>query len=245
MKRFVSIVLTLLMCLLTAMPALAGNDYGGLSERPILRRGASGAEVTELQKALISKGYMDGPADGFYGPGTEDAVAAFQRRNGFSGLPGYAGVATLFTQAVLYGDRAMSAGSMGAISGSAGGQYSLRSGEVRTLGKLSNSLTFYNEDIHTVEALCFIYWLSDSRGRVVSIDSQDYCTFLLSDLNVAPGAAVGINAVLPATEKELNRACSLRFIVAEIAYTNGSVYVDYNAALAPYESDFFEAAKWS
>ena len=245
MKRFIAALLAILLCLCRLTPALAGNDYDGLIERDILKRGAKGIGVTELQNALIKMGYMDGPSDGFYGPGTEDALAAFQRRNGFSGLPGYAGVATLFTQAVLFGDRSLSADAGAAIVSSAGGQYSLKNRGARTLGQLSSQLTFYNEDLHTVEALCLIYWLTDSRNRVVSINSKDYYTLLLYDINVPPGGVIDINAAPPATEKELARSCSLRFIVAEIAYSNGSVYVDYNAALAPYESDFFEAARWS
>ena len=244
MKRLFAALLVLALSLVP-LSAYAGNDYADLTERTILRRGMRGDEVTRFQNALIRLGYLVGPADGFYGPETEDAVAAFQRRNGFAGQNGYSGVGTLFTQAVLYGDRNIPADVAGAITGTAGGQYSLKRGNVRTLGQLSAALTFTNEDIHSVEALCFVYWLSDAQGRVVNIGGQDYYVYLLRDANIAPGSGISFNAVLPATEKELARSTSLRFIVAEIAYTNGSVYVDYNAALAPYESDYFVAASWS
>ena len=244
MKRLFVALLVLALSL-APLTAFAGNDYANLTEQPILRRGMRGDAVTRFQNALIRLGYMSGPADGFFGPETEDAVAAFQRRNGFAGQSGYAGVGTLFTQAVLYGDRNIPASVAGGIAGSAGGQYSLKKGNVRTLGQFSAGLTFTNEDIHAVEALCFVYWLCDAQGRVVNIGSQDYYVYLLQGTSIAPGEAISFSAILPATEKELARATSLRFIVAEIAYTNGSVYVDYNAALAPYESDYYVAASWS
>ena len=50
---------------------------------------------------------------------------------------------------------------------------------------------------------------------------------------------------IPATDKELQRASSLRFIVAEISYVSGAVYVDYDASLAPYDGDYYLAAQWN
>jgi len=51
------------------------------AQHPTLRRGASGAYVKELQKALKAKGFNPGPIDGQFGPKTEAAVKAFQRAN--------------------------------------------------------------------------------------------------------------------------------------------------------------------
>ena len=44
-----------------------------------LKPGAKGAEVKTLQRALASLGYSPGPVDGQYGPGTQKAVASFQK----------------------------------------------------------------------------------------------------------------------------------------------------------------------
>jgi peptidoglycan hydrolase-like protein with peptidoglycan-binding domain len=50
---------------------------------PSLRRGARGAAVKELQRALMAKGiYVAGGADGIFGPATDAALRLFQRRNG-------------------------------------------------------------------------------------------------------------------------------------------------------------------
>lgn len=49
-----------------------------------LKRGASGASVTELQRALAREGFDPGAVDGKFGPQTERAVRAFQRANGLA-----------------------------------------------------------------------------------------------------------------------------------------------------------------
>lgn len=47
-----------------------------------LVRGMNGADVTELQKILIAKGYMTVAANGNFGPATEAGVKAYQAANG-------------------------------------------------------------------------------------------------------------------------------------------------------------------
>lgn len=59
----------------------------------VLRQGASGGEVKELQRRLKSWGYYSGAVDGIYGKGTVEAVKAFQRKNGLT-ADGVAGIAT-------------------------------------------------------------------------------------------------------------------------------------------------------
>lgn len=49
---------------------------------PILRYGNRGALVDFLQTALLRAGYAPGPADGVFGPRTQNAVIAFQRDRG-------------------------------------------------------------------------------------------------------------------------------------------------------------------
>ncbi len=49
-----------------------------------LKPGATGAQVTLLQRALKSVGFSAGAPDGNYGPATTRAVTAFQRTNGLT-----------------------------------------------------------------------------------------------------------------------------------------------------------------
>jgi putative chitinase len=48
----------------------------------ILRKGATGPEVAELQTELKTRGFSPGAIDGRFGPGTEAAILAFQRSEG-------------------------------------------------------------------------------------------------------------------------------------------------------------------
>lgn len=59
----------------------------------VLKQGASGGEVQELQRRLKMWGYYTGAVDGIYGSGTTEAVKYFQRKNGLV-VDGIAGKAT-------------------------------------------------------------------------------------------------------------------------------------------------------
>ena len=59
----------------------------------VLKQGASGGEVKELQRRLKQWGYYSGAVDGIYGKGTVEAVKYFQRKNGLK-ADGIAGKAT-------------------------------------------------------------------------------------------------------------------------------------------------------
>ncbi len=59
----------------------------------VLRQGASGGEVKELQRRLKQWGYYDGAVDGIYGSQTVKAVKYFQRKNGLT-VDGVAGKST-------------------------------------------------------------------------------------------------------------------------------------------------------
>ena len=63
------------------------------TQPPVLRSGSSGPEVVRLQTRLQELGYNPGPADGSFGPGTEQALIAFQQINGLE-ADGVAGAAT-------------------------------------------------------------------------------------------------------------------------------------------------------
>ena len=69
---------------------------------PALGTGSRGDKVTRLQERLKTLGYYDGEIDGQFGQGTQEAVIAFQMKNGLD-ADGYAGEKT---QALLYSDEA-------------------------------------------------------------------------------------------------------------------------------------------
>ena len=71
---------------------------------PALGTGSRGDKVTKLQERLKALGYYDGEIDGQFGQGTQEAVIAFQMKNGLD-ADGYAGEKT---QALLYSDEAVS-----------------------------------------------------------------------------------------------------------------------------------------
>ena len=66
---------------------------GRIKVRKILRKGASGDEVRELQTMLAAWGYDVGAVDGVFGSATEGAVRAFQTAKGLT-VDGICGTAT-------------------------------------------------------------------------------------------------------------------------------------------------------
>lgn len=77
----------LLAALFAAMP-LCALPHGGVQTAIVqaaeqtLRRGSRGEAVKTVQQKLIRWGYLNGKADGIFGPATEKAVRYFQRKNG-------------------------------------------------------------------------------------------------------------------------------------------------------------------
>ena len=59
----------------------------------VLKQGATGGEVKELQRRLKQWGYYSGAVDGVYGPATVKAVKYFQQKNGLK-ADGIAGIST-------------------------------------------------------------------------------------------------------------------------------------------------------
>ena len=59
----------------------------------VLKQGATGGEVMELQRRLKMWGYYSGAVDGIYGKGTVEAVKKFQKKNGLT-ADGIAGIET-------------------------------------------------------------------------------------------------------------------------------------------------------
>ncbi len=70
------------------------NDFAApYVQTAVLKQGATGGEVKELQRRLKMWGYYSGSVDGIYGPATVEAVKYFQRKNGLT-PDGIAGRAT-------------------------------------------------------------------------------------------------------------------------------------------------------
>ena len=66
---------------------------------PVIRTGMSGQNVKDLQSRLRALGYYTGEIDGQFGAATQEAVVAFQRRNGLDtdGIVGAQTSALLFS----------------------------------------------------------------------------------------------------------------------------------------------------
>ena len=71
------------------------EDYASTPyvQTAVLKQGASGGEVKELQRRLKQWGYYNGAVDGIYGKGTVEAVKKFQKKNGLT-ADGIAGLET-------------------------------------------------------------------------------------------------------------------------------------------------------
>ena len=70
---------------------------------PPLHNGSQGEKVRKLQERLRELGYYQGEVDGQFGPGTREAVVAFQQKNGLDAD----GLAGEDTQRVLYSEEAI------------------------------------------------------------------------------------------------------------------------------------------
>ncbi len=80
-----------------AIVALAEQDVTAVAQTAVLRQGARGGEVKEVQRRLKQWGYYSGSVDGIFGAGTAEAVKKFQRKNGLTadGVVGRATYAAL------------------------------------------------------------------------------------------------------------------------------------------------------
>ena len=106
-----------------------------------LAEGASGYEVSELQKSLSSLGYYAGRADGVYGTATGDAISLFQMAAGLK-VTGVADGATLYR--LLEGDlptREEFLASRCAVKGDAGSRVKLAQQRLKGIGFFSGDCT--------------------------------------------------------------------------------------------------------
>ncbi len=74
-----------------------------VTPEPALHNGSQGEKVWQLQERLKELGYYSGEVDGQFGPGTREAVIAFQKKNGLDAD----GLAGEETQKVLYSENAI------------------------------------------------------------------------------------------------------------------------------------------
>lgn len=74
-----------------------------VTPEPALHNGSQGEKVWKLQERLKELGYYTGEVDGQFGPGTREAVIAFQKKNRLDAD----GLAGEETQKVLYSDDAV------------------------------------------------------------------------------------------------------------------------------------------
>ena len=82
--------------------AWAQGTAAEVTAEPPLRNGSQGEKVRTLQERLQALGYYQGEIDGQFGPGTREAVLAFQQRNGLEAD----GLAGEETQKILYSEDA-------------------------------------------------------------------------------------------------------------------------------------------
>ena len=81
----------------------AKDEFPQVTAEPALHSGSQGEKVWKLQERLQALGYYMDAVDGQYGPGTKDAVTAFQKKNGLDAD----GLAGEETQKVLYSEEAI------------------------------------------------------------------------------------------------------------------------------------------
>ena len=102
-KKRVLLAAVLAVAFSTTTAAVGVNAYQKIvsSERietqiapaAVLKQGAKGGEVKEVQRRLKQWGYYTGAVDGVFGPSTRAAVIAFQKKNGLT-ADGVVGKAT-------------------------------------------------------------------------------------------------------------------------------------------------------
>lgn len=100
----------------------------------VLKQGARGGEVKEVQRRLKNWGYYNGSVDGIYGPATISAVKYFQKKNGLT-ADGICGKATYAALGMNDSVRVLENGSTDSESSSSGGNSDYTSSDLYLLAK--------------------------------------------------------------------------------------------------------------
>ena len=119
--------------------ALFTSAQADICEKPatyaaVLKQGARGGEVKEVQRRLKNWGYYDGSVDGIYGPATVSAVKYFQKKNGLT-ADGICGKATYAALGMNDSVRVLENGSTDSGSSSSGGNSDYTSSDLYLLAK--------------------------------------------------------------------------------------------------------------
>ena len=237
-KRLTAICISIILIMMTPYVALAdsGSLYSFTQIGFDMKSGERGSNVTRVQQRLIELGYLNDRADGVYGPKTAAAVKEFQRLNGIHGESGYAGVATGFTQARLFADDVKPEWSSTMLRLDYNGNHEVRNYTMTSKGGNSATLsfTFVNKEHATVTAVKCIYWLEDYYGNLVPINGYSWYDHYRYNANAGYNETIDLSTTLTPSSSEWSRAGYLRMLVAEIAYSDGEVYItcdpstDYN-----------------
>ena len=230
MKKVICIILIIALFLLPC--ALAGNDYSAINGSEVLKRGMRGSQVRRVQQALINLGYLNGRADGSYGSQTESAVQRFQWKNGIT----QNGVATMFTQAKLFGSSAVYAWDSTASFNTPSGAYGIKNtdGYASSRNQATVTFDFVNRDSRTVEAICIYYIALDGRNRVVGIGNSEYWMHWYFGMNLQNQGTKSTSQTLNFTSSQWNKIRSIMCVVGEIAYYDGTIAIPMNAREIPY-----------
>lgn len=114
----------------------APTSASSAASMPVLRIGARGEAVADLQRRLQAAGFSPGPVDGWFGPQTQGAVRAFQQSRGIA-VDGWVGPQT-WGQLLNVGGTAPSDGRL--VQGASGAQ-------VRELQQMLQSLGYYRGNL--------------------------------------------------------------------------------------------------
>lgn len=104
----------------TVFPAAVQTEYrleDASLATAVLRQGAKGGEVKEVQRRLKNWGYYAGEVDGVFGAKTRAAVVAFQKKNGLT-ADGIVGAATYRALGMNGSYNVLQSGSTGGYSSS-------------------------------------------------------------------------------------------------------------------------------
>ena len=106
-------------------------EYSAVAPAAVLKTGATGSEVKEVQRRLKLWGYYNGAVDGQFGASTKAAVIAFQKKNGLT-ADGVVGKSTYKALGMTSSYNALVEGS---INGATGGVNGFTSSDVYLLAR--------------------------------------------------------------------------------------------------------------
>ena len=199
-----------------------------------LHEGSIGEDVVKLQNALNALGYYDGTVDGEYGSVTSKAVEAFCKKNGVSGERKQFDTATMFIQALLYGDKAIGIhdesweDSINGVGKFAANSLTLKHNGSNGSGDSQIQYQFINHASLPVEALRIIYWFEDRDGNIVKSNGNPYTCRYFYDMSIKHMSNKMFSWEIDINPEENKDIYMMKAFVAEIGYDSGNVYITYD-----------------